>query len=90
MAERAKKGIIESLKDLGLRITIQSNLKIVNFLDITLNLCNGKYYPYRKPNDRPLYINKLSNHAPSILKKLAAAVSRRLTDISYDEEVGCG
>ena len=54
---------------------------------ITLTMANGKYYPYRKPNDRPLYINKLSNHPPSILNQLPAAISRRLTDISYDAEV---
>ena len=41
----------------------------VNFLDVTLNLYNEKYYPYRKPNDRP-FINTLSNHPPSIRKPL--------------------
>ena len=86
-AERAKKDIVKSFQDLGLRITIQTNQKIVNFLDVTFNLCNGKYYPYRKPNDRPLYINRLSNHPPSILRQLPASISRRLTDISYDADV---
>ena len=54
-----------------------------NFLDITLNLNNGKYYPYRKPNDRPVYINKDSNHPPSIIKNLPASISRRVLDGSY-------
>ena len=87
MAECAKKDLIKFFNDIGLLITIQTNLKTVNFLDITLNLCNGKYYPYRKPNDRPLYINRLSNHPPSILKHLPAAISRRLTDILHDAEI---
>ena len=26
-----------------------------------------RYTPYHKPNDKPLYINRLSNHPPSIL-----------------------
>ena len=80
MAESAKKDITKSFNDLGLRITIETNLKTVNFLDVTLNVCtcNGKYYPYRKPNNRPLYINRLSNHPPSILKHLPAAIGRRL------------
>ena len=86
-AERAKKDIIKSFQELGLRITIQTNLKVVNFLDVTFNLCNGKYYPYRKPNDKPLYINRLSNHPSSILRQLPASISRRLTDISCDEGV---
>ena len=87
MAECTKKDITKSFNDLGLCITIQSNLKTFNFLDITLNLCNGKYYPYRKPNDRLLYINRLSNYLPSILKPLPAAISRHLTDMSHDAEV---
>ena len=45
------------------------------------------YYPYRKPNDRPLHINMLLNQPPSILKHLTAAISRCRTDISHDEEV---
>ena len=47
----------------GLKITIQRNLKSVNYLDITLNLTNGLFQPFRKPNDEPLYINtKLTTH----------------------------
>ena len=47
VAERIKTDIIKSFHQLGLRITIQTNLRIVNFLDVTFNLINGKYYPYR-------------------------------------------
>ena len=46
----------------GLKIDLVTNLKITDFLDITLNLDTEKYYPYRKPNDTPLYINIKSNH----------------------------
>ena len=63
-----------------------TNLKTVNFLDVTLNLCNRKYYPYSKPNDRPLYINRLLNHPPSILKHLPADISRCLSNILHDAE----
>ena len=41
----------------GLKITITTNLKTVNFLDVTFNLCTGKYQSYNKPNDTPTYIN---------------------------------
>ena len=77
MAEGAKKDIIKSFNYIGLRITIQTILLTVNFLEVTLNLCNEEYYPYRKPNDRPLYINRQSNHPPLILKHLPTAISRR-------------
>ena len=86
-AERIKKNLTKQFQSLGLRVTIDVNLKTVNFLDLTLSLKCGKYWPYRKPGDRPLYVNRLSNHPPSILKNLPTAIGRRLTDISSDEKV---
>lgn len=70
----------------GLKIDLVTNLKITDFLDITLNLDTEKYYPYRKPNDTPLYINIKSNHPPTILKQLPIMIEKRLSDISYNEE----
>ena len=63
-ADRIRKDITRHFKTHGLNITIQTNLKIVNFLDVTFNFNNATYYPYRKPNDNPLYINVESNHPP--------------------------
>ena len=65
----------------------QSRLKTTNFLDVTLNLNNGRFYPYRKPNDQPVYIHKDSNHPPNITKNLRASISRRISDISHDAEI---
>ena len=45
------------LLDLGLKILIETNLKVTNFLELTLNLKTGTSHPYRKPNDSPSYIN---------------------------------
>ena len=67
-----------------MQITAQSNLKIVNYLDVTLNLSTRKYYPYRKPDNYPLYINANSNHPPSIIKHLPASISTRISGLSYD------
>ena len=36
---------------LGFRITININLKIVKFLDVTLNLKKGTFEPYKKENE---------------------------------------
>ena len=49
--------------------------------------CIYVYYPYRKPNDRPVYIHCQSNHPPNIIKNIPASISRRLTDISSNEAV---
>ena len=53
---RVRKSVIQLSKDVGFLIGVKTNLKIVNFLDITFNLDNGSFKPYRKPSDSLLYI----------------------------------
>ena len=48
-------------------IGFETNLKNVDFLDITFNLSNGKYRVYKDPNNLSSYINKYSNHPPQII-----------------------
>ena len=43
-AERMKKDLIEIFKKNGLSITIDVNLKVVDFLDVTFNFNNKSYY----------------------------------------------
>ena len=85
--DRKRKDIIEIFKKLGLKITIETNLKAVNFLDVTLDLRNYSYKPYQKPNDNPLYINASSNHPPSIIKQLPKNISKRISEISSSKEI---
>ena len=85
--DRIRTDMIKIFNELGLKITIETNLKTVNFLDVTLDLTTEKYRPYRKPNDKPLYISHKSNHPPNIIKNLPDSISRRLTDISSDHHV---
>ena len=40
-----------------------------------------------KPNDTPIYINKDSNHPPSIINNIPLAVNKRLSSISANEEI---
>ena len=42
----------------------------VNFIDVTLDLGTESHKPYRKPNDRPLYVHVDSNHPPNALKHI--------------------
>ena len=85
--DRLRKKIIKVFNDLGLSITIQTNLRVVNFLDVTLNLSTNTFMPYRKPNDLPVYINKSSNHPPPIKKQIVKSISTRLSNISSNETV---
>ena len=68
-------------------MVLLDSLLVSFFLDVTFNLSNGTHCPYKKPNDKPLYINTKSNHPPTIIKHLPAAISRRISDISCNEEV---
>ena len=53
--DQLRKKIIKIFKETGFKIDIETDLKIVNFLDMTFNLINGSYKPYKKPNDTTLY-----------------------------------
>ena len=85
--EIAKKKLCSVFKEHGLKITIEANVKIVNFLDVTFNLQTDTYQPYMKPNSKPVYVHKLSNHPPQILKNIPESVNRRLSSISSNKDV---
>ena len=85
--EQTKKQMCQIFREINLSITIEVNHKVVNFLDVCFDLNTGIYKPYIKPNDKPLYINVNSNHPPSVLRNIPAAVNRRLASISANENV---
>ena len=85
--ERIKKDLQKVFKRNGLNITIQCNKKIVDYLDITFNLNDGSYRPYRKPNDVTIYIHKESNHPPTIIRKLPSMVEKRVSELSSTKEI---
>ena len=59
----------------------------VNFLDLTLNLAEGTFEPYRKEGNVPLYINKDSNHPPSIIKALPKMIAKMYSDNCSNEDI---
>ena len=87
-ADRIRKDFIYIFrKEFQLSIVCETNLKIVNFLDVTLDLTTGKYKPYNKPGNIPQYINVKSNHPPNIIKNLPESISRRINKLSFDKSV---
>ena len=48
---------------------------------------NGFFKPYHKTDDIIQYINKESNHPPSIIKQLPASVEKQLSNNSSDEKI---
>ena len=85
-SDKIRKDIIRTLREnFCLKITITTNLKTVNFLDVTFNLCTEKYQPYKKPNDTPTYINLNSDHPPNIIKALPNSILKRTSNVSSDK-----
>ena len=85
--EKIKKKLHKLFKDYGLEITTESNLKIVNYLDVTLNLNDGTFKPYHKPDDQIQYIHTESNHPPNIIKHLPTSIENRLSNLSSNEQI---
>ena len=56
-------------------------------VNLTLNLSTGKYVPYNKPDNKPLYINVNSNHPPNIIQNLPESISRRANKLSSGKTV---
>ena len=53
--DQLRKKTVKVFKEIGFKIDIETNSKIVDFLDMTFNLINGSYKPYKKPNETLLY-----------------------------------
>ena len=81
-----KKEICRIFANNNLRITIEANKKIVNFLDVTLDLTTERFKPYSKPATTPLYVHSKSNHPPNIIRNIPEAINKRLYEISFDED----
>ena len=76
--EKLKKKNYKLFKEKDLDNTVQCNLKITNYRDISLNLNDGSYRPYRKPNEETNYIHINSNHPLSIIKEIPRSIEKRL------------
>ena len=82
-SEKIKKTFQKMFKNKGLDIIINCNMKIVNYLDVTLNLNNGSYCPYNETS----YIHVNSDQTPSILKQLPMSIEKQLSSLSSSKEI---
>ena len=65
---------------------METNLIETDFLDVTFNLLTGKYFPFRKVNNKPLYTNAKSNHPHTTIKELHKMINKRLPKLSCNQE----
>lgn len=84
--EIIKKNICKIFSKYKLQVTIEANKRVVDFLDVTLDLNSGRYSPFHKANNTTQYVHSQSNHPPSILKNLPSAINKRLCDLSSDAD----
>ena len=85
--EKLNKDLHKLFNDNGFKITIDPFATTANFLDVTFNLEDESYKPFRKDNEVPLYINIKSNHPPHIKRELPKMINKRVSDLSSSEEV---
>ena len=86
-AEKHKKLIKNIFKDKGLQLIIKCNLKIVDYLFVTLNWNDGTYPPFHKTNEETNYILAESDHPPQITKKIPRSIEKRLSHLSSTKEI---
>ena len=86
-AEKIKRHFQNIFHKINLNVIVKCNLKIVDYLDVILNLSDGSYKPFDKPNSEINYIHRESNYPLSIIKKLMLSVESRLSKLSFDENV---
>jgi hypothetical protein len=85
--EQIKKEICRIFANNKLKITIEANKKVIEFLDITMDLTTATHKPYMKPNNTPLYVHRQSNHPPNIIKNIPESINKRLSTISSNKPV---
>lgn len=59
--ERMQKNIRKFFKSFNQGLTVVYTTTLVNFLDATLDINSGLYYPYRKLDEVTKCVNKSSN-----------------------------
>ena len=85
--ERLRKNVVKIFKNCGHSITSKKNLKIVDYLDVTFDLQNNGYKPYKKADNLPVCIPRRSNHPPTILNVLPKSITKRISDLSSSKNL---
>ena len=85
--QKENKAIVKVFKECDLPITIECNLKIPHLLDLTYDFDNKVCKPFRKENNKSIYINKHSNHQPSIFKQLPKSIEKRVSEASSNKDI---
>ena len=84
--ERIRKKLFEIFKEEGLKITVSPPSTSVDFLDVTLR-SDGSFRPFRKADKLTNYVNRQSNHPPSIIRNIPDMIAHRISGNSSSREI---
>ena len=85
--ERINKNLQKPFKDFGLKTAAESNLRIVNNLDLDTKSYQRLLRPYYKPDDIIQYFNKESSQPTNYIKHLPASIDKQFSNSSSDEKI---
>ena len=87
-SKKTLKILQKDFKDKGLQIIIKCNLKIVDYLDVILNLNDGTNRPFHEPNEEAtFFILVESDHPLQIIKKIPRSIEKILFFLSSTKEI---
>ena len=82
-----RKRLYKLFDEFGFRLDIRTDLKITDYLDVTLNLYSGTVSPFRKRNQDLRYVNRGSNHPTQVFKHVPKGIEHRLSNNSTNKEI---
>ena len=82
-----RKDFVKIFKTQGLDIIAECNMKVVHYLDVTLDLNTGTYKPFTKPDSEKNYVHIHSNHPPNIIKQIPKSIETHLSNLSSNEDI---
>ena len=85
--DRTRKQVFKVMSEIGFKITLDMGKQVTDFLDVTLNLSDGAFRPYRKQNCLINFINSNSDHPRHIKKAILIMTQKRLSSLSSSAEI---
>ena len=82
---KLKQKIHKFAKNMGLNFVIEGPMSRTDFLDLSFDLQNKIYAPYRKDNNEIKYIKKESNHPKTITRQIPTMIGNRLSNRSINK-----
>ena len=82
-----RKRLYKLFEEFGFRLDVTTDLKITDYLDVTLNLYSGTDSPFRKRNQDLRYVNRGSNHPIRVFKHVPKGIEHRLSNNSSNREI---